>query len=79
MIENFKPTIPAGLSVQAISALLWTYFNTIYQQHIAQLPATAVPVGQIALNFIVAGYDPGSQIGTLFSIDIPSVAAPMTA
>ena len=79
LIENFKPTIPAGLSVQAISALLWTYFNTIYQQHIAQLPATAVPVGQIALNFIVAGYDPGSQIGTLFSIDIPSVAAPMTA
>jgi hypothetical protein len=40
------------------------------------MPNSAVPDGQIALNFIVAGYDPGSRTGTLFSIDIPTPAAP---
>ncbi len=79
LIEDFKTTIPAGSSVQTIASLLWTYFNTIYQQHIAQIPANAVPVGQIALNFIVTGFDPESRVGTLFSIDIPSSVAPTTA
>jgi hypothetical protein len=79
LIEDFKPTIPTGSKVQAIAALVWTYFNTLYQQHIAQLPATAVPSGQVALNFIVAGYDHGSRIAMLFPIDVPSAAAPMAA
>lgn len=79
LVEGFKPTIPAGSSVQAVAALLWDDFSTIYQQHIAQLPATALPTGQVALNFIVAGYDHGSRTGTLFSVEIPSAAAPTTA
>jgi hypothetical protein len=79
LIEDFRVTIPQGSGVQAITALLWTYFNTLYQQHVAQQPATAVPPGQIALSFIVTGYDPGSRVGTLFSIDIPSAAAPLAA
>jgi hypothetical protein len=78
LIEEFKPTIPAGAGVQTIATQLWTYFNTIYQQHLVQIPNSAVPAGQIALNFIVAGYDPGSRVGMLFSIDIPSLAAPTT-
>ena len=78
LIEDFKPTIPAGSGVQAIAVQLWTYFNTIYQQHIVQIPNSAVQAGQSALNFVVAGYDPGSGTGTLFSIDIPTPAAPTT-
>jgi hypothetical protein len=78
LIEAFRPTIPAGSSVQTIAGLVWTYFNNIYQQHIAQLPASAVTAGQFALNFIVAGYDPGSGTGTLFGVDVPSSAAPTT-
>jgi hypothetical protein len=76
LIEDFKPTIPAGSGVQAIATQLWTYFNTIYQQHIVQMPDSVVQAGQIALNFIVAGYDPGSRTGMLFAIDIPTPAAP---
>ncbi len=79
MTEDFKPTIPPSSGVQAIATQLWTYFNTIYQQNIAQIPASAVPAGQCALNFIVAGYDPGSRVGELFSIDVPTPAAPTAA
>ena len=79
LVEDFKPTIPAGSSVQAIVSLLWSYFNATYQQHVSQLPATAVPVGQVALNFIVAGYDFGSRTGTLYHVDIPSAVAPTAA
>lgn len=78
LVEDFRPTITAGSGVQAIATQLWTYFNTIYQQHIAQIPASTVPAGQSALNFIVAGYDPGSRIGTLFGLDVPGAAAPTT-
>jgi hypothetical protein len=76
IIEEFKPTIPAGSGVRAIATQLWTHFNTIYQQHITQVPDSAVQPGQVALNFIVAGYDPGANVGMLFSIDIPTLAAP---
>lgn len=76
LVEDYKPTIPAGASVQAIAALLWQHFNGIYTQHIAQLPGSAVTAGQTALNFIVAGYDPASRQGELFSIEIPSPTAP---
>lgn len=76
LVEDFKATIPAGSSVKEVAALLWTRFESIYEQHIAQLPASTVPADQSALNFIVAGYDPGSRRGTLFSVAIPSGAAP---
>lgn len=79
LIEDFKPTIPAGSNVAAITGLLWTHFNTIYQEHIAQFPAQTVSAGQTALSFVVAGYDSGSQIGTLFSVEVPSAAAPTAA
>jgi len=79
LIEEFKTTIPTGSSVQAIAALLWFYFNTIYQEHIVHFPATALPVGQIAVSFVVAGYDSGSRLGTLFSVEVPSAAAPTAA
>jgi hypothetical protein len=76
LMEDFKSTIPAGSGVQAIAALLWTHFHSIYQEHIAHSPATALPAGQIAVNFVVAGYDSDSQVGKLFSFDVPSAAAP---
>lgn len=79
LIEEFKPTIPAGSNVQTITALLHTHFNNLYQQHVAQNPTSAVGAGQVALNFIVAGYNSGSTDGELFSIDIPSAAAPTAA
>lgn len=79
LIEDFKSTIPDGSSVQAIATLLWTHFNTIYQGHITHYPATAVPAGQTAINFVVAGYNSDSQSGELFSIEVPSAAAPAAA
>jgi hypothetical protein len=79
LIEDFKSTIPTGSSVQEIATLLWTRFNTIYQQHIAQHSGQAVQAGQTAVSFVVAGYDSGSQVGTLFSVELPSAAAPTIA
>lgn len=76
IIEDFKPSISPNSTVQTIANLLWSYFNAVDQNHITQYPNTAVPAGQIALNFIVAGYDPGSTTGSIFSLDIPSAAAP---
>jgi hypothetical protein len=78
LIEDFKPTIQAGSSVQAIAAQLWTHFTALYQQHIAQNPNAAVQAGQIALNFVVTGYDPGSRVANLFALEIPAPAAPTT-
>jgi hypothetical protein len=78
LMEDFKLTIPAGSSVQAIAAQLWSYFDTLYRQHIAQNPNAAVQAGHIALSFVVAGYDPGSRVGNLFAVDIPTPAAPTT-
>ena len=79
LVEDFKPTIPVGSNVATIAGLLWTHFNTIYQEHIAQFPASAVPAGQTALSFVVAGYDSGSQVGTLFLVEVPSATAPAAA
>ena len=78
LIEDFKPTIPTGSSVQAIAAQLWTHFDRLYQQHIARNPNEAVQAGPVALSFVVAGYDPGSRAGNLFAVDIPTPAAPTT-
>lgn len=76
IVEDFRPSIPPNSTVQTIANLLWSHFNAVYQNHITQYPNTAVPAGQIALNFIVAGYDPGSTTGSIFPVDIPSAAAP---
>ena len=79
LMEDFKSTIPEGSSVQRVAALLWTYFDTIYQEHTSQMTGTAVADGQVALEFIVTGYDPGSRFGTLFNVRVPSPAAPLAA
>ena len=76
LVADFKPSIPSGSTVQDASTLLWTHFNTLYQQQITQFPTTTAPAGQAALNFLVAGYDPGSATGTLFSLAIPADAPP---
>ena len=76
LIEDFKASIPANSSVQEIATLLWTRFNTIYQEHISQYPGQAVPAGQTAVNFVVSGYDSCSQVGTLFPVAVPSANAP---
>ena len=77
VMEDFKATITDGSLVQTVSTGLSTYFNTVYQEHTAQNPNSAVQAGQVALNFIVAGYDAGSRTGMLFGIDVPG-AAPTT-
>jgi hypothetical protein len=76
LVETFKPTIPPNSTVQAIASQLWTHFNSVYQSHIGYLPNSAVPAGQIALNFIVAGYDPDSTFGQVYAVDIPSSTPP---
>ncbi len=77
LMDDFKPSIPPGAGVQGIAGLLWSHFNAAYQYQISQAPASAVPAGMAALNFIVAGYDPGSRVGLLFQVDVPSASAPM--
>jgi hypothetical protein len=76
LIEDFKPSIPTGAATQDIAVLLWEHFNTLYREHVAQFPTQAVATGDIAINFIVAGYDPGTSQGTLFHVNIPSTVAP---
>ncbi len=78
LVEDFKATIPAGSSVQAIAGLLWTYFSPLYQQHIAQHAGDAPAAGASAISFTVAGYNAGSRVGELYAVDIPSTAAPTT-
>jgi hypothetical protein len=78
VIEDFKPTIPLGSTVQEVATLLWQYFNDAYRAHITQMPASALGPGLIALNFMVAGYDSDSSEGTLYSFEIPSTIGPTT-
>ena len=78
VVEDFKTTIPEGSSVKEIATLLWQYFNTAYQQHIAQLPSSALEAGVTAINFMVAGYGSPASEGQLYGIDIPSTEAPST-
>jgi hypothetical protein len=79
LVEDFKPTIPNGSRVQTIAGLLWSYFTPLYQQHILQHVGDAAAAGNAALSFIVSGFDPGSRLGELYLVDIPSAAAPTTA
>jgi hypothetical protein len=78
LVEDFKPSIAAGSTVQEVATSLWNHFNTLYQEHIVNQPNDRLPPGQVALYFIVAGYDPGSRVGKLFSIEIPSTVEPTT-
>jgi hypothetical protein len=78
LIGEFKPTlqIKADITVQEIVGRLWSYFSSLYEQFIARNPTHAVQPGQVALNFIVAGYDQTPPVGNVFGFDIPSPAAP---
>jgi hypothetical protein len=72
LVDDFKANIAANSNVQTVANGLRTYFQTLYQQHAANIPAEAVQAGQTALNFIVAGYNPGTKVGELYGIEIPS-------
>jgi hypothetical protein len=74
LVGDFKPTIAAGSTVHQIATALHAHFATIYAQHIVHFPGEAVPAGDTALQFIVAGYDPSSRVGELFEIDVPGPA-----
>jgi len=76
LVEDFKPTIPAGSTVLEIAVLMWTHFNALYQEHIAAYPAQAVQANEIALTLCVSGYNAGSRTGELYSFGIPSMDAP---
>jgi 20S proteasome alpha/beta subunit len=79
IIDTFKATIPARSSVKDIATSLWSHFNDLYQQHIAQIPGSAVAAGSFALSLAVGGYDAESPDGTLYSIQIPSTTPPPTS
>lgn len=76
LVEDFKPTIVPNSTVRDIATALHAYFNTAYQQHIAQLPQDALPAGHKALDFIVAGYNPNSRVGEVYGLEIPTGPAP---
>ena len=72
LIEEFKASVPVEAGPKEVARLLWSHFNEVHQQHIAQSPSE---VGT-TLHFIVAGYGPDSSEGNLFPVDIPSEVAP---
>lgn len=76
VIEAFKPAIPAGATVKDIAASVWAHLNGIYQQHVAQVPSSAVTAGTTAISMVVCGYESGSPDGTLYSVEIPSASPP---
>jgi len=78
LVEEFKTTIPPGSTVLQIAALMWTYFNDRYNDHIAQYPNAAVAQGQFAITFCVSGYNDNSRIGELYPFTVPSAQAPVT-
>jgi hypothetical protein len=79
LVDEFKSTIPSGTSVQGAAQLLRTFFDGVYQNHVSQLPTSAVPAGQTALSFVVAGYEPNSRVGEQYWFDIPSTSAALVA
>ncbi|SRR6266851_1224705 len=74
LVEEFKPSIVAGATVLDVAVALHAYFDAIYAQHIVHFPGNAVGAGQIALSFVVGGYDPGSRTGVIFACEVPGVA-----
>jgi hypothetical protein len=78
LVEDFKPTIPAGSSVAEIVGLMWAHFSTLFQNHVTAYPTAAPAANQIPLSFTVGGYNAGSRIAEMYAFDIPSAAAPNT-
>jgi hypothetical protein len=76
LVEDFKPTIPAGSTVVDIASLMWAHFNTLYNNHIVAFPNAAVTAGQNALNFAVTGFDSDSRSAEMYNFLIPSENAP---
>ncbi len=76
LVEDFKPTIAAGATTLEIAQAMWTHFNDLYQQHLAQYPAAALPAGHVAISFTVAGYNENSRLGELFQFTVPSAVQP---
>jgi hypothetical protein len=77
-VEQFKSTIAGDATTLDITHAMWTHFNALYDGHIAHYPGAALPAGQTALNFTVAGYNPDSLAGELFQFGIPSTQQPTT-
>ena len=77
LVEEFKASIASGSGVQVVANELYTYFHTAYQWHTAQGYDQSVPAGQIALQFLVGGYDPQARVGTAFQCNIPGGVSPL--
>lgn len=74
LIDDFRTTIPPAWSIQDTATNLQTYFDGLYQSYIAQAPAQAVPAGQVALDFIVGGYNTNTRVGEVYRCQIPGAA-----
>jgi hypothetical protein len=76
LVEDFKPTIPAGSSVADIAALMWAHFSARFQDHVSAYPAAAPAPNQTVLSFAVCGYNTGSRIAEAYVFELPSTTAP---
>ena len=74
LVEDWKPTVNAGASVQDVATALYAHLSTLYTEHIGHFPNEAVAAGHVALTFLVAGYDPGSRLGVVFDFHVPGGA-----
>jgi hypothetical protein len=73
LVEDLKANLPAT-GVLAIATALHSHFSAIYAQHIVHSPTEAVAQGNVAVTFIVAGYDSGSRVGLVFEVNVPGPA-----
>lgn len=76
LVEEFKATLTQPSNVQDVANQLHAFFNTAYQWHTAQGHDQPVQQGQVALTFLVGGYDPTSTTGLVFQVSIPGGVAP---
>jgi 20S proteasome alpha/beta subunit len=59
------------LPVEALAKGLGEYLHKLYKGHISKKYGKAVEKDSYALGLLVAGYDPGGQVGKVFEVYIP--------
>lgn len=77
LVHEFKTQLSQPSNVQSVANQLTAFFHTAYQWHTAQGYDQPVPTGQVALTFLVGGYDSSSSTGLVFQCNIPGSAAPL--
>lgn len=71
LVEDFKASLTSGIGVRNAADELHRHFLRLYAEHVAQVPNDAAAAGQVAISFLVGGYEAQSRVGTIFECSIP--------